>query len=135
MLNIKGAFVLIGTEVPRAVVISGTAFALYHDRIRVVGFDKANSYTFGHTVTHALPCTLECMEFTALNYTGAHQELVRALCACIALRKPIGDGKDLTEGGTPAIIDAPRPKPNGGNGAHARVARAIANQNAPMVQS
>ena len=112
MLNIQGAFVLIGRDAPVAVLLSANAYAVYLDRVRVCGFDKAVSYTFGPAVTHALPCTLDCMEFIGLNYTGARTAEVRQICARIALGQPIGDGKDLTEGGQGARIDAPVKLPN-----------------------
>lgn len=111
MLNITGAYVVIGTKEPFAVMLSATAHKLYQDRVSVVGPDKAVTYTFGQYATHALPCTLDCMEFVALNYVGPHEALVRQICARVALGQPIGNGKDITEGGTPARIDAPVPRP------------------------
>jgi hypothetical protein len=112
MLNIKGAFVLIGVKPPIPVLISESAYVLYMDRIRVAGIDKADAYTFGHDVVCALPCTGDCMEFIALNYVGAHQDAVRRICARIALGEPLGTGKDITEdGGQPARIDAPVTNP------------------------
>ena len=116
MLNIKGAFVVIGSSTPVALILSANAYAVYCDRVAVVGFEKATAYTFGHTAAHALPCTAECMEFMALNFTGAHQDLVRQLCARIALRQPIGNGEDLSDGGQHARIDAPVPRPGSGDG-------------------
>jgi hypothetical protein len=114
MLNIKGAYVVIGTQAPIAVILSAGAQSLFDDRIGAVGFDKAVSYTFGHTATNALPCTAECMEFVALNYQGGRTDDVRRLCARIALGEPIGDGKDYGEqdGGQHARIDAPKPMPS-----------------------
>jgi hypothetical protein len=114
MLNIKGAFVIIGNKAPVAVLLSADRYTMYMDRVSVVGFDKATHYTFGHDATAALPCTAECMEFVALNYTGAHADDVRRLCARIALGEPIGDGKDYGEqdGGQHARIDAPKPMPS-----------------------
>jgi hypothetical protein len=111
MLNIKGAFVVIGTKAPIAVLLSASAYDLFSDRIGAVGLDKATRYQFGHTATHALPCTLDCMEFVALNYEGAHKEAVRQICARIALGQPIGDGADYGDGGQHARIDAPVPNP------------------------
>lgn len=111
MLNIKGAFVVIGAQAPIAVVLGESDFNSYMDRVRVVGFDKATHYTFGHEATHALPCTLDCMEFIALNFDGERKDEVRQLCARIALGQPIGNGKDITEGGQHARIDAPVPNP------------------------
>jgi hypothetical protein len=120
MLNIKGAFVIVGTTEPRAVILAAGQFDLYMDRISAVGLDKATSYTFGHTATHALPCTRDCMEFIALNYVGAFQDKVRQLCARIALGQPIGD--DTDEGGQHAVIDAPKPKPGAPSRAKAQPA-------------
>lgn len=111
MKNIKGAFVVLHTTGPVALLMSERATALFADRISAVGYDKAIAYTFGHTATNALPCTEDCMTFIALEYQGAHSEAVRQLCARIALGQPIGSGKDITEGGQPAIIDAPKDKP------------------------
>lgn len=115
MLNIKGAFVVIGSTAPRAVLLSASAYALYQDRIAVVGFEKATAYTFGHTATHALPCTEDCMEAMALNFVGAFQDKVRQICARIALRKPLGDDSDGS-GGQGARIDTPAPKPSPSSG-------------------
>lgn len=112
MLNIKGAYVVIGTQAPFAVILGADAEGLLNDRIAAVGYDKAIAYTFGHTVEHALPCTLACMESIALEFRGSHEDKVRQLCARIALGEPIGDGKDLSDqGGQHARIDAPKSKP------------------------
>lgn len=112
MLNIKGAFVVIGeAQPPLAVILADTAYGLYMDRCAVVGFTKATRYTFGHTADYALPCSSECMEFIALNYQGPRQDEVRQLCARIALGQPVGDGKEYGDGGQHARIDAPIPNP------------------------
>ena len=110
--NLTGAYVIIGTNAPRAVILSMSELALFRDRERVSGIDKAVSYTFGKGAAYALPCTSDCMEFIALNYVGTQQDAVRQICARIALGQPIGDGKDLTEGGGQgARVDAPVPRP------------------------
>src|SRR5258708_4401664 len=111
--NMTGAYVIIGTAAPFAVLLGPSEYALFRDRERVCGIDKAVSYTFGHTAEYALPCTVDCMEFMALNYVGKRADEVRQICARIALGQPLGDGKDLTEdGGQGARIDAPIPRPN-----------------------
>jgi len=120
MLNIKGAYVVIGAKAPLAVILSESAERLFRDRISVVGLDKATQYQFGHSATNALPCSAECMEFVALNYQGAHEAQVRAMCARIALRQPLGDDSD---GGQHARIDAPVADPNAPTGAALHVQR------------
>lgn len=123
MLNIKGAYVVIGTQPPIAVLLSADADALLDARIDTVGFDKAIAYTFGHTATHAIPCTSASMEMMALKFRGAHEDKVKQLCARIALGEPIGDGKDISDlGGQHARIDAPKPNPKSPAGAKARKA-------------
>lgn len=107
MLNIKGAYVVIGSQDPVAVLLGADADALLNDRIATVGYEKAIAYTFGHTATNALPCTLACMELIALEYKGTNADKVRQICARIALGEPLGNGKDYGEGGQPARIDAP----------------------------
>jgi hypothetical protein len=113
MLNIKGAYVVIGSKEPFAVLLGADADALLTDRIGAVGYDKAIKYTFGHEASNALPCTLACMETIALEFKGSHEMQVRQLCARIALGEPIGNGKDYgDQGGQHARIDAPTPRPS-----------------------
>lgn len=103
--KIRGAFILIGTNPPCAVVLTDTELALYDQRVSVVGHDKANAYTFGHTVINALPCVVACMENIALNYTGAFEKELRAICARVALGQPIDD----TDGGMKVETSKPQP--------------------------
>lgn len=110
MLNLKGAFVVIGDAPPRAVVLAEFELNRYIDRIGISGYDKANAFQFGHWARSALPCDRECMEFMALNFEGPHKVEVRGLCAAVALGQPIGNGKDLTEGGLKVAVPAPRPR-------------------------
>ncbi len=119
MLNLKGAFVVVGNASVTAHVLPDTAYGLYMDRIAVVGFDKATAYTFGNDALYALPCTAECMEHIALNYMGINQEATRALCAVIALGKPIPNGSDSgPKGGLGILADHAKPKaPKGSGGA------------------
>jgi hypothetical protein len=120
MLNIKGAYVVIGTVEPVAVLLGADADALFNDRIGVVGYAKAIAYTFGHTASNAIPCTLAAMESIALGFRGDHESKVKQLCARIALGEPIGDGKDYgDQGGAHAHIDALIPNPKSPAGAKA----------------
>lgn len=123
MLNIKGAYVVIGPSAPRAILLSCTAYQHYTDLTALVGFDKATRATFGATADYALPCTAECMEFIALNFEGAEKAAVRQLCARIALGQPLGDGKDLTEGGQGARIDTPVVNPKSPSGAAVKLTK------------
>lgn len=110
MLNLKGSYVVIGAKAPIAHILGADQEALFQDRSRVVGLTKAVKYQFGNDAVAALPTTRECMEFIALNFVGPHQEAVRGMCAKIALGQPLSDGKDITEGGTHAKLDPPKPR-------------------------
>lgn len=109
MLGIKGAFVVIGAKAPTPHLLSDVAYSMYVARIDVVGFSKACKYTFGVDTEHAIPCTPEAMEELALGYVGPHQDAVRQMCALIALRKPIGHGREGGDGGLKVESSSPSP--------------------------
>jgi hypothetical protein len=118
MLNIKGAFVVIKQSGVEPVILGERQYVGYMERVTIVGFDKANHFVFGAGTIAALPCTQACMESVALNYadTEKHGKMVKAICARIALGMPLGNGKDIGEGGLgiKSPVDAPK-SPNGGS--------------------
>jgi hypothetical protein len=119
--NLKGAFVVVRESTVSAHILESCTFNLFMDRVRVSGEAQANKATFGNDALYAFPCTEDCMTFIALNYNGVHEGEVKAMCACIALGQPFGNGKDITEGGLGVVTDDSKPiKPKGGAGAKAK---------------
>ena len=113
-----GAFVVLRVNSAPSVELLGAGeFALYMDRGRVVGSDKARVATFGTDSVAILPAhSLECMREIAESYLGAYQTEVRGLCAAIALGMPTNDAPDYSEarrdpGDGGRTVDRPIPPP------------------------
>jgi hypothetical protein len=119
MLGLTGAFIVIRQSGVEPHILSETAYRLFVDRIAVVGSSKANQAQFGNDALYALPCVAACLEHVALHYEGIHKMQVRAICATIALGKPLptDSSGESTEGGLGVIADSNKPiKPSGSSG-------------------
>ena len=120
MLNIRGAFVVVGPgKQPLPVLLGETQLMRFEDRAQIVGLDKAVPYTFGAGYVNAIPCTTACMEFIALNYVGPDAEQIKAICARIALGKPLGGDAPPDGGGSKDRMPKPKPAPKGPSQAEA----------------
>lgn len=132
-MNIYGAFLLFGPELPPCVVaITDTQKARLDAQLAVASkHGKASlrhdayRLVFGVPAHWAVPCwKREAMEAIATEYVGEFQDKVRGLAACIALGKPYGgpeSGETQGKGkrddrGQRARLEPVKPrKPSGGN--------------------
>lgn len=126
MLNLHGAFVVVFTNRVEPHVLGGNDLRAYYERIAIVGPLKTDQFTFGGEALFALPCKADLMQGIALNYPMSEPMAleVRAMCATIALGKPVGHGNtvDPTEGGLGIKAAHTRPKaPKGSGGARVAV--------------
>lgn len=90
------------------------------ERISAINVDssKAAPLFFGSGMAYAVPCAAATMELLAINYTGPHSGMLRALCAHIALGRAIGDtGGDQGGGGSRVAAPVRSPRGGGGKGA------------------
>jgi hypothetical protein len=117
MLNLRGAFVVVFTGKIEAHILGCKELSSYYERISIVGALKTDQFTFGGEALFALPCDESTMTGIALNYPDSEpmaREL-RAICARIALRQPLG-GDAPPEGGLGILADHAKPKAPKGNG-------------------
>lgn len=116
---VNGLYITVGGAMPPAVVLLAEgAVKLFEDRERIVGREKALQATFGQLCEYAFPATLP-----VLNYLMEHAERdglphageLQQRASAIVRGKPWSKGRDLTEGGQPAVNPNPVPvKPRGG---------------------
>jgi hypothetical protein len=98
---------------PALYLLDTGASALLDDRCRVAGRESALRYTFGQlaeyafSVTDAMLCYL--MERAAADMLP-HAEALAALAAAVATGKPVGNGKDYSDGGQGAALVPVQPR-------------------------
>lgn len=102
-LSVVGLYVAVGGGMPPvAVLLAAGTVRLFEDRERVVGRDKALQATFGQLCEYAFPANDGALTYLmehAVSDALPYGDELAALAAKIILGKPLGDGKDLTEGG------------------------------------
>lgn len=120
-LQVVGLYIAVGGAMPpAAVLLSEGEQRLFSDRERVCGRALALQATFGALCDFAFPANDGCLGYlmeNALKDRLPFPEELAALASCIVLGKPIGQGKDYSEGGglkvTAGSPVPQRPRPGG----------------------
>ena len=113
MLNLNGAFIIVSINKPPYVdILSAGHLALYQDRCRIVGTDKAMAAIWGTNAIGAISCRERVLDDILANYTGPWETDLKILAARTILKQyghDCGDNGNGSDGGKP--VDAPKPAP------------------------
>lgn len=115
LVDIADVYIVVGvTRTPEVTLLASGAAALYRDRIRVSDLEAALVATFGQGAQYAFAANdlmLAYLMERSVSDGLPHADVLAQLAATLVMGKPLGNGRDLTDGPSGGERVPRRPKP------------------------